>query len=93
MTWIKFAVWLAAVYAAYYIAIILWDLIRSGGPALKPDEHVLSFAEHTEVIKPSFEPVPEVHGSAMVSSGGVNLKQLFNLCRDEVVDYRKAVSY
>ena len=93
MTWIKFAAWLAVIYGLYYLTLIVWDLMRSGRTSPKTDEQILSFTEHMEVIKPASEPVAEVQGSATTASGGVNLKQLFSLCREEVVDYRKAVSY
>jgi len=93
MTWLKFAGWLFMLYAAYYGAIITNDILRTRRQPKEKASGALSFAETVEPIKPVLEPAPQTIASAVVSSGGVNLKQLFNLCRDEAVEYRRAVSY
>lgn len=93
MTWIKFALWLSGIYAAYYAALILWDFIRSGHKPVSPDTHELTFVEHIEPVRAEIEAVPEFYPSAVISSGGQSLKQLFSLAKEEVIEFTRAVSY
>ena len=93
MTWIKFAIWLSGIYLLYYAALIIWDIIRSGHSPVSAEAHELTFIEHVEPIRQDPEPVSEYQGSAVISSGGVNLKQLFNLAREEAVEFTRAVSF
>jgi hypothetical protein len=93
MTWIKFALWLCGIYFTYYAAMIFWDIIRSGFSSTVSETHELSFAEHFEPIRPGAEYIKEYPASAVVDSGGVSLKQLFSLAREEAVEYTRAVSF
>ena len=93
MTWIKFALWLSGCYLIYYAAMIFWDFIRNGHAPVSHDSHELTFVEHVEPIRPEPEPASEYHGSAVMSSGGVSLKQLFNLAREEAVEFTRSVSF
>jgi hypothetical protein len=93
MTWIKFAIWLCGIYFIYYAALILWDLIRSGRQPASSETHELTFIEHHEPIRPELERVSEFHGSAIMSSGGVSLKQMFNLAREEAIEFTRVVSF
>jgi hypothetical protein len=58
------------------------------------DKHELTFVEDIEPVKSLVE---ELTGSGKESpvafSGGVSLKQLFNLAREESVEYIKSVSF
>ena len=93
MTWIKFALWLSAFYAFYYGALFLWDYLRAGKTLKVDGPHALTFVEHSDPVLAVSEPATEYYPTAVVSSGGVSLKQLFNMARDEAVVYTKAVSY
>jgi hypothetical protein len=93
MTWIKFAFWLGGIYLAYYAALILWDIIRGSSSPVSSDAYELTFIEHVEPVRQDPEPVSEYQGSAVMSSGGVSLKQLFNLAREEAVEYTRSVSF
>ncbi|WDF77058.1 hypothetical protein PQ469_24550 [Mucilaginibacter sp. KACC 22773] len=94
MTWIKFALWLFGIYTTYYAALILWDYLRLNRGETANDKHELTFVEDIEPVRSHFE---EVAGSGKESpvtfSGGVSLKQLFNLAREESVEYIKSVSF
>ena len=94
MTWIKFALWLLGIYTIYYVALILWDILRTQQGETGSEKHELTFVEDIHPVK-SF--VEEITGSGKESSvtfsGGVSLKQLFNLAREESVEYIKSVSY
>jgi hypothetical protein len=94
MTSLKFALWLISIYAIYYVAIILWDNLRANRGESESDKHELTFVED---IHPVQSLVEEIIGSGKESSvafsGGVSLKQLFNLAREESVEYIKSVSF
>ena len=94
MTWIKFALWLLGIYSIYYAAIIFWDFLRTNRQGTVSDKHELTFVEDIEPVKSLVEEVTATgKESSFAFSGGVNLKQLFNLAREESVEYIKAVSF
>lgn len=93
MTWLQFATWLILAYGLYYTSVISWDLLRSRQTPQSSEAPVLTFAEEVAVIRPGTISPEEVQAPPVSGSGGVDLKRLFALCRDEAVDYRKAVSY
>ena len=93
MTWIKFALWLGGIYFAYYAAIILWDFLRSGHKVAVSDTHELTFVEHIEPVRAEMDTVQEFYPSAVVSSGGQSLKQIFSLAKEEVIEFTRAVSF
>ncbi|NHA05503.1 hypothetical protein G7092_16960 [Mucilaginibacter sp. HC2] len=94
MTWIKFAVWLLGIYTIYYAALIFWDYLRTNRRETGSDQHELTFVEDVEPVKSHVEEVTGTgKDSSFTFSGGVNLKQLFNLAREESVEYIKAVSF
>lgn len=94
MTWIKFALWVLGGYAVYYTALIVWDYLRTNRGEAANSKHELTFVEDINPIKSLVE---EITGSGKESSiafsGGVSLKQLFNLAREESVEYIKSVSF
>lgn len=94
MTWINFFTWLLGLYAAYYAALILWDHLRHRHSYAREEKHELTIVE--EVVPQKSQPeetVADPKQSPLVSSGGVHLKELFNLAREEVVEYTRAVSF
>jgi len=93
MTWIKFAIWLCGIYAAYYAIIIIWDFLRSGQTPDAKDARELTFVEDVEPIKFKSDAVNEYKGSSLMSSGGVSLKQMFSLAREEAIEFTRAVSF
>ncbi|TFF37683.1 hypothetical protein [Mucilaginibacter psychrotolerans] len=94
MTWMKFAVWLFGFYTLYYAAIIFWDQLRSKRAHTQQDKHELTFVEDIEPIRSHIEEsAANDTGSSIASSGGVSLKQMFNLAREEVIEYTRAVSF
>lgn len=94
MTWLKFALWLLSIYTIYYVALIFWDNLRTNRGETEIDKHELTFVEDIHPVKSLVE---EIIGSGKESSvtfsGGVSLKQLFNLAREESVEYIKSVSF
>ena len=94
MTWLKFTLWLLSLYTIYYVALIFWDNLQSKRGESGNDKHELTFVEDILPVKSLVE---EITGSGKESSvtfsGGVSLKQLFNLAREESVEYIKSVSF
>lgn len=93
MNWIKFATWLSGLYGIYYGALILWDIVRKGRSVPGAVSNELTFVEDVEPAKPEVENFGPYKGSAMVSSGGVSLQQLFMLAREEAIEYTRPVSF
>ncbi|NCD68283.1 hypothetical protein [Mucilaginibacter agri] len=93
MTWLKFALWMGGIYLIYYAAVLLWDFLRSGKQPDAERSHELSFEEHIEPVREIAGSTPEIYDASVLSSGGVSLKQLFNLAREEVIEYTRPVSY
>ncbi|MGF7079032.1 hypothetical protein [Mucilaginibacter sp. UYCu711] len=93
MSWIKFALWLIGIYFTYYAALIFWDFFQSGRSPATEGSHELSFAEHIEPVRAGPEATAEIFGSSVISSGGVSLKQLFNLAREEAIEFTRPVSF
>lgn len=102
MTWVKFISWLLGLYAFYYVLNILWDVMRSKSPAAAGDAAELHFEEPVvpkQVAVEAETPTKQktavpVKGDPPASAmGGVNLKDLFNLAKAEVIVYNRAVSF
>lgn len=94
MTWIKFTLWLLGSYTIYYITLIGWDFFRSRREQTAQTVQELSFVEEETAAPISVDDIaPTGREPALFSSGGVSLKQLFNLAREESVEYIKAVSF
>jgi len=93
MTWIRFALWIAGIYAAYYGFLILWDHSRSSRNDPSEIKHELTFDGHEEPVKIIDEQTPELQTSSIYSSGGISLKQMFNIAREEGIEYIGKVSY
>jgi hypothetical protein len=97
MNWPHFILWTAGIYLLYYPAMILYDLKTSGRATPKSALRELTFSENilpqqvdhlpdrkTEVLKTQ---------SPIIGSGGVTLKNLFGLCREEAIMYTRPVSF
>ena len=96
MTWIKFFCWLSGLYAFYYIGNIFWDLSRNRQaigeitPELVFEEQAPQKVGIEEKAPPK---LPEKVKPPVIDSGGVRLKQLFQLAKAESIVYTGAVSY
>jgi hypothetical protein len=110
MNWLHFLIWIAGIYAAYYLANILIDAAGSGrSPADNSQNNELTFSETVQPQRPEHGPETENKKnnkpsvadtvakpkpvSEVIASGGVPIKDLFNLVRQEVIIYTRAVSY
>ena len=94
MNWIKFTTWLLGIYTCYYAILIFWDYFRTKGTVNADEKPELVFAGDDEQIHVvGDETGTAIPGSPVISSGGVSLKDLFNLARDESIEYIKAVSF
>ncbi|UOE52575.1 hypothetical protein MTO98_15975 [Mucilaginibacter sp. SMC90] len=93
MNWIKFILWLSGLYTAYYLILIAWDNLRNRQVNIADETKELSFSEDIEAISLKPELTSGEIGSSLYASGGVSLKNMFNLCRDEAVEYIKQVSF
>ena len=100
MNWSHFLTWIAALYASYYVALILFDYARNKRPgSLESGE--LTFTE--DILPKKIEHLPDKTESppkqpaktesAIIGSGGVSLKNLFGLCREEAIIYTRPVSF
>ncbi|SEN01796.1 hypothetical protein SAMN05192574_102193 [Mucilaginibacter gossypiicola] len=92
MNWFKFILWLGGIYAAYYLILIAWDHLRNQQD-IEGDTNELSFHEQVNAVQLAPELSSADIASPIYASGGVSLKSMFNLCRDEAVEYIKQVSY
>lgn len=93
MTWFKFLLWIGGLYTAYYLLLITWDHLRSGRKSKGQESNELTFSEEVSAVSLVPELTMADISSPIYASGGVSLKGLFNLCRDEAVEYIKQVSY
>ena len=93
MTWLKFALWLSVLYLFYYAALILWDHLRSGRQPSGENAHELTFEEDLVPTREVPDTAPQIYDSSILSSGGVSLKQLFNLAREEAIEFTRPVSF
>lgn len=93
MNWIKFILWLGGLYTVYYLVLIAWDHFRSNRIAEDSDINELSFSEQVNEVSLTPELTSADIASSIYASGGVSLKNMFSLCRDEAVEYIKQVSY
>jgi hypothetical protein len=102
MNWLHFLLWLAGIYSLYYLTVFLIDTANSrASPTVKGHSNELTFSEDVQPMALVHEPArdavkvpakvkaePEV-----ISSGGVILRDLFTLARQESIIYTRTVSY
>jgi hypothetical protein len=100
MNWFHFLSWVTGLYLIYYLALILFDFSRSKSPETA-DTGELTFTEDIQPKKIGHvpdkaeappKPTPKP-GSPIIGSGGVSLKTLFGLCREEAIIYTRPVSF
>jgi len=108
MNWTHFLVWVAGLYALYYLAIVLIDL--AGGSRIPAEQHTtqeLTFSESVPPAQLQHEAVTEktVNSSTtataakrkaepeVIASGGVGFSELFRLAKQEAIIYTQSVSF
>jgi hypothetical protein len=107
MNWLHFLMWIAGIYLVYYLVNILIDV--AGGAGAPADKHLsteLTFSETVQPKRLEQEPQADIPktGSretginkkpepAIIASGGVSIKDLFHLVRQESILYTRPVSY
>jgi hypothetical protein len=99
MTWISFLSYLCMGYAAYYLFVVLLD---SRSPPGKTGDvnPVLTFSETVEPEKITLTDVAVVDAiagypstAASVGLGGVSIKTLFDLARQDAIQFTRSVSF
>lgn len=109
MTWLQFLLWITGLYFLYYLVMILFDLRLSNrkkvGQAMS---HELSFSEpvstqHVQLPAEDYTPKPALAVPPVVNlpepeldiiaSGGVTMRNLFSLAREEAIQYTPRVSF
>jgi hypothetical protein len=111
MTWLQFLLWLAGIYALYYLFMIVLDMNgRERAKAGAAMSNELTFSESVETLRLEPQQLSDDHAKPqpafsderilklkaepeMISSGGVSLKSLFAMARDESVLYTRPVSF
>lgn len=102
MNWLHFFLWIAGLYALYYLVVILIDLAgATGKPVAGTPVNTLTFSEQVEPVQLQHQTIAENTGGTtankqereVIASGGVSLKDLFNLARREAIIYTNPVSY
>lgn len=108
MNWTHFLLWVAGLYALYYLAIFLIDL--AGGSRIPAEHHTtqeLTFsesvpptqlqheavAEITTKNKPAAAPAKRKAEPEVIGSGGVGFTELFRLAKQEAIIYTQSVSF
>ena len=72
----------------------LWDVFQTKRTTVKEGSGELTFVDDVEQVKEVPDEASEIEvGSPVVSSGGVTLKQTFNLAREDAIAYIRAVSF
>jgi hypothetical protein len=102
MNWLHFFLWMAGLYALYYLIVVLIDLAGAAGkPVTGTPTNTLTFSEPVQPVQLKHQPAAEATGGTttkkqereVIASGGVSLKDLFNLARQEAIIYTNPVSY
>jgi len=98
MNWLHFFFWIAGLYLLYYLAVMLYDTTMQRSGPLGPASAELTFAE--DIAPQSVRHLPDKPRmpdpktqSPIIGSGGVSLKNLFGLAREEAIIYTRPVSF
>jgi hypothetical protein len=105
MNWLHFSIWVAGLYLLYYLVIILLDIAASKRvPVVNANSGELTFSESVQPKQLQHEPdedaavadtapVAERPRSGVTATGGVSLKDFFNLAKQESIIYTRPVSF
>lgn len=99
MTWINFLSYLGMGYAAYYLLVILLDSRPAPGKNSETSP-VLTFSETVDAQKVGLEDLGKAASSGIIASGpasvalgGVSIKELFHLARQDAIQLTRTVSF
>ena len=105
MNWLHFSIWVAGLYLLYYLVVILLDVAASKrAPATNTNSGELTFSEPVQPKQlqnePDEEELPaeaikaaERPRSGITATGGVSLKDFFNVAKQESIVYTRPVSF
>jgi len=104
MNWLNFSIWLAGLYLLYYLVVILLDVAASKRVPAQAVSGELTFSEPVQPKQLQLEPEEEVlpaeptkaaerPRSGVTATGGVSLKDFFNVARQESIIYTRPVSF
>jgi len=98
MTWINFLSYLGMAYVLYYLSVYALDRMTAPRSAVSNELPVLTFSESVEPKQVSLaDVVAEAPGSGHVppsiGMGGVSLKELFDLARQDAIQFTRSVSF
>lgn len=109
MNWLHFLLWIAGLYALYYLVVVLIDLAGSSGkPIAGTAPQALTFSEQVAPVQLQHQSATESADNKtglnedrsqahpkkeVIASGGVSLRDLFSLARQEAIIYTNSVSY
>jgi len=108
MNWTHFLLWVAGLYALYYLAIVCIDL--AGSRRMPVDHHAAKELTFSESIIPAqlqqdTPAAKNVNGGNLnnaakikaepevMASGGVGFSELFRLAKQEAIIYTQSVSF
>jgi hypothetical protein len=109
MNWLHFILWVAGIYGLYYLVNILIDVAGGlSAPAAESLSPELTFSETVQPVQLKHSAAGENTGNKtrlgesvparkyepeVIASGGVSLKDLFTLARQEAIIYTHPVGF
>ena len=104
MNWLHFSIWVSGVYLLYYLVVILLDVAADKRAPAHAVSGELTFSEPVQPKQLQHEPdeeelpaeaikAAERPRSGVTATGGVSLKDFFNLARQESIIYTRPVSF
>ena len=105
MNWLHFSIWVSGLYLLYYLVVIVLDVAASKrAPAANTNSGELTFSEPVQPKQLQHEPDEEVlpteitkaaerPRSGITATGGVSLKDFFNVAKQESIIYTRPVSF
>ena len=109
MTWTQFIIYLIGTYCFYYGANLFFDYSRTGEAQASDTNLISVGISSSDLpqkiamedLDPGFSEIDyfvgegegDVADSPIVSSGGISIRELFELARDESIEYTSSVSF
>ena len=104
MNWLHFSIWVSGVYMLYYLVVILLDVAANKRAPAHAVSCELTFSEPVQPKQLQHEPDEEVlpaettkaaerPRSGITATGGVSLKDFFNVAKQESIIYTRPVSF
>jgi len=104
MNWLHFSIWVSGLYLLYYLVVILLDVAANKRAPAQEVSGELTFSEPVQPKQLQHEPDEEVlpaettkaaerPRSGITATGGVSLKDFFNVAKQESIIYTRPVSF